>query len=348
MRASIIGATGYTGAELLRLLAHHDQVSLGFITSESSTGGDIQSIYPHLKNVYETIDKLHSLNDLELIADESDVIFIALPHSHSMAVGKKLSDLGKSAKIIDLGADYRFYDVKVYEKWYNISHTHPDSGAVYGLSELNRDKIRTAKIVANPGCYPTAAILALNPLVKRSLVDFDSVIVDAKSGVSGAGRSLSLTAHFSEVYDSIKPYGITTHRHTPEIEQGLSLAAGENIVINFTPHLIPMSRGILNTCYAKMKSGVTKEAVDDAFNSDYANEYFVRLLGRGGHPATKNTRGSNFCDIGWHVDERTERVIVVSAIDNLVKGAAGQAVQNMNIMFGLDEKTGLLHPPLYP
>jgi N-acetyl-gamma-glutamyl-phosphate reductase len=348
MRTSIIGATGYTGAELLRILAFHDKIRLAFITSESYTGEDIRAIYPHLSSVYDSIDKLNSFNDLEIIAKESQVVFIGLPHSHSMAIGKKLIDLNKSVKIIDLGADYRFQDSAVYEKWYNVPHTHPNSGAIYGLCELNRDKIRDAQIIATPGCYPTAAILALNPLVKRGLIELDTIIIDAKSGASGAGRSLSLNSHFAELFENVKSYGISTHRHTPEIEQSLSLAAQEPVVINFTPHLIPMSRGILSTCYAKIKQGVTEGAIDNAFVSDYESEYFVRLLGRDGHPATKNTRGSNFCDIGWHIDQRTGRVIVVSAIDNLVKGAAGQAVQNMNIIFGFDEKTGILNAPLYP
>ncbi|MDR1702353.1 MAG: N-acetyl-gamma-glutamyl-phosphate reductase [Sporomusaceae bacterium] len=348
MRVSIIGATGYTGAELLRLLAHHSEAQIKFITSESQTGEDICAIYPHLSGLYQNLTKLSSLKNLETIAVESDVVFIALPHGHAMDAAQKLLVFNNKIKVIDLGADYRFQDETVYEKWYKLPHTHKKAGAVYGLCELNREQIKSAAIVANPGCYPTASILALAPLVKRRLVELDTIIVDAKSGVSGAGRALNLTSHFSEVYESVKPYGIATHRHTPEIEQGLSLAAGEDLVINFTPHLMPMTRGILSTCYAKTKPGVTAADLDEAFSGDYANEYFIRLLGRGGHPATKNTRGSNFCDLGWHFDPRTGRAIVVSAIDNVVKGASGQAVQNMNILFGIEEKTALQQAPLYP
>jgi N-acetyl-gamma-glutamyl-phosphate reductase len=249
--------------------------------------------------------------------------------------------------VIDLGADYRFADTAVYEKWYKVPHTHKDANPVYGLTELFRANVKQAEILANPGCYTTASILALTPLVKNGLVATDCIIVDAKSGISGAGRGLNQAYHYAEATENLKAYNIAGHRHTPEIEQALSEFAGKEVVINFTPHLIPMTRGILATCYANLKPGVSAEQVDEAFVSHYGDEYFIRLLGRGGYPATKNTRGSNFCDIGWHVDKRTGRVIVVSALDNLVKGAAGQAVQNMNVMFGIDERTGLMQVPLY-
>lgn len=344
MKVSIIGATGYTGEELLRLLVNHPEVELAYITSESSTGTPIESIYPHLNKFIEK--KLVSMADLDEIAANSDAVFIALPHGHAMEVGRKLA--ATNVKIIDLGADYRFNDIKVYEQWYKVSHTHPDAQAVYGLTELYRSQVAQAKIVGNAGCYTTASILALAPLVKFGLIDLHTIIVDAKSGLSGAGRGLNLNSHFSEMYENLKAYNIGGHRHTPEIEQALAELALEPVNINFTPHLIPMARGILSTCYATLKDGVTPEAVDAAFGQLYKDEYFIRLLGRGGYPATKNTRGSNFCDIGWHIDNRTSRVIVVSAIDNLVKGAAGQAVQNMNVMFGVDEKTGLTQAPLYP
>lgn len=344
MKVSIIGATGYTGEELLRILSGHPEVEIIHITSESNTGTAINQIYPHLTKLYDNV--LDSMKDLDSIAAHSDVVFIALPHGHAMEVGKKLAQ--QNVKIIDLGADYRFSDPKVYEKWYKVVHTHQEAKAVYGLTELYRKDVTTAKIVGNPGCYTTASILALAPLVKQKLVKLDTIIVDAKSGVSGAGRSLSLSSHFTEMVENLKAYNVGGHRHTPEIEQALTGLASENVVINFTPHLIPMARGILSTCYANLKQGVTPEQVDEAFHAMYSDEYFVRLLGRGGYPATKQTRGSNFCDIGWHVDSRTNRVIVISAIDNLVKGAAGQAVQNMNVMFGLDEKTGLMQAPLYP
>ncbi|MDF2928719.1 MAG: N-acetyl-gamma-glutamyl-phosphate reductase [Anaerospora sp.] len=344
MKVSIIGATGYTGEELLRLLSSHPQAEIVAITSESQTGAAISEIYPHLQPFYD--HKLVSMQQLDDIAAQSDVVFIALPHGHAMEAGKKI--VAKGAKVIDLGADYRFRDTSVYEKWYKLPHTHKEAKAVYGLTELYRKDVKGATIVGNPGCYTTASILAVAPLLKQQLIEPNSVVIDAKSGVSGAGRSLGLNSHFTEVFENVKAYNIAGHRHTPEIEQALGDIAGSEIFINFTPHLIPVARGILSTCYGTLKSGVTPAQVDEAFNSLYQEEYFIRLLGRGGYPATKNTRGSNFCDIGWHIDPRTNRVIVVSAIDNLVKGAAGQAVQNMNVMFGLDERLGLTQAPLYP
>ena len=287
-----------------------------------------------------------SIKEVEHIASSSDVVFACLPHGHAMAIGEQVTRAG--ARLIDMGADYRFADTSVYEQWYKLKHVHANSQAVYGLTELRREQVKSARIVANPGCYTTASILALTPLVQNDLVDRRTLIVDAKSGVSGAGRKAETMYLICEAFENVQAYGIANHRHTPEIEQALSAAAGEAITINFTPHLIPMPRGILATCYASLNSGVTAEQVDQAFQKAYGGEYFIRLLGRGGYPATKNTRGSNFCDIAWHIDARTNRVIVVSALDNLVKGAAGQAVQNMNVMFGIDEKAGLNQAPLYP
>ncbi len=344
MKVSIIGATGYTGEELLRILASHPAVEIGYITSESSTGEAINTIYPHFNRFYDK--KLASISQLAEIGADSDAVFLGLPHGHAMDAARKMLQSG--ARVIDLGADYRFSDPAVYEKWYKVPHTHPDAPSVYGLTELYRDKVKTAAIVGNPGCYTTASILALAPLVKHRLVELDTIIVDAKSGISGAGRGLNLNHHFSEAFENVKAYNIGGHRHTPEIEQALSELAGSPVVISFTPHLIPMTRGILSTCYAKLKAGVSAGDIDQAYGAMYGGEFFIRLLGRGGYPATKNTRGSNFCDIGWHVDNRTGRVVAVSAIDNLVKGAAGQAVQNLNVMFGLDEKSGLTQAPLYP
>jgi len=344
MKVSIIGATGYTGEELLRLLSSHPQAEIVAITSESQTGAAISEIYPHLQQFYD--NKLVNMHQLDEIAAQSDVVFIALPHGHAMEAGKKI--VAKGTKVIDLGADYRFSDTSVYEKWYKLPHTHQEAQPVYGLTELYREQVKTASIIGNPGCYTTASILALAPLVKHQLIELSSIIIDAKSGVSGAGRSLSLNSHFTEVFESVKAYNIAGHRHTPEIEQALGELAGSEIFISFTPHLIPIARGILSTCYSTLKAGVTAAQVDEAFHSLYQEEYFIRLLGRGGYPVTKNTRGSNYCDIGWHIDPRTNRVVVVSAIDNLVKGAAGQAVQNMNVMFGLDERLGLTQAPLYP
>lgn len=344
MKVSVIGATGYAGIELLRLLKNHPKVEVVHITSESQTGTGIENIYTHLNNVYTK--KLISMKDIDLIAKDSEVVFIALPHGHAMAVGKAFE--GKNVKLIDLGADYRFKDTSIYEKWYKVDHTHKDAKRVYGLAELYRSQIKNATIVGNAGCYTTASILALAPLAKEGLVDLHTVVIDAKSGVSGAGRSAKVENLFTELYDNLKAYNVGGHRHTPEIEQALSEFSGEEVVLSFTPHLIPMSRGILSTCYANLKPGVTTQMVNEAFEKLYKDEYFIRLLGQGGYPATKNVRGSNFCDIGWHVDERVGRVIVLSVIDNLVKGAAGQAVQNFNIMCGFEEKMGLEGVPLYP
>ena len=344
MKVSVIGATGYAGAELLRLLNNHPEAEVMYMTSESHTGQPISTIYPHLRGIYD--QKLISMKEMDKIAAASDVVFIGLPHGHAMVVGRALE--GKNVKIIDLGADYRFADTQIYEAWYKVEHTHKDAKRVYGLAELYRDEIRTASIVGNAGCYTTASILALAPLVKNNLIVLDTIVIDAKSGVSGAGRSANVSNHFPEMFDYFKAYNVGGHRHTPEIEQALSELAGEKIVLSFTPHLVPMSRGILSSCYAKLKTGVTAEQVDTAYEMMYKEEFFIRLLGRGGYPATKEVRGSNFCDIGWHIDDRVGRVIALSAIDNLVKGAAGQAVQNFNIICGFDEKMGLLNVPVYP
>ena len=334
MKVSVLGATGYAGAELLRILYSHPEAEVVHITSESHTGEPIASLYPHLRGLYDM--KLESMKDIEAIGRDSDFVFIGLPHGHAMAVGKALKDL--PVRIIDLGADYRFRDTSVYEAWYHVPHTDPEAPRVYGLAELYREEIRDAKIIGNAGCFTTASILALAPLARQHLIDVNTIIVDATSGVSGAGRSPKQANHVPELYDNFRAYNVAHHRHTPEIEQAMEDLSGEKSVINFTPHLVPMSRGILATCYATLKEGVEPELV----------EFFIRLLGRGGYPSTKEVRGSNFCDIGWHIDERTHRVIVLSAIDNLVKGAAGQAVQNFNIACGFDEKTGLDFVPMYP
>lgn len=344
MKASIVGASGYAGEELIRLLHGHPNVEIVHMTSERHTGEHISGLYPHLANIYD--NPLESMEDIHPIAKDSDVLFIALPHGHAMKIAKDFSDL--PLRIIDLGADYRFADTSVYESWYHVDHIDPHADRAYGLSELYREDVRKAHIVGNAGCYTTASILALAPLVKAHLIQLDSIIIDAASGVSGAGRSPKESTHFPEFYDSFTGYGAVNHRHTPEIEQALCEQSGEPVIINFTPHLAPISRGILATCYATLREGVTAEQIDEAFAAMYADEFFIRLLGRGKYPATKYVRGTNYCDIAWHVDRRTQRIIVFSAIDNLVKGAAGQAVQNMNIAFGLDERVGLDLVPLYP
>ncbi len=344
MKVSVIGATGYAGAELLRILYQHPQAEVVHITSESHTGERISALYPHLRGLYDL--ELESMKDISRIGEDSDFVFIGLPHGHAMEVGKALEKF--PVRIIDLGADYRFSNTAVYEEWYHVPHTHPEAERVYGLAELYREEIRRAKIIGNAGCFTTASILALAPLAKHRLIEMNTIIVDAKSGVSGAGRSPKQGNHFPELYDSFKAYNVAHHRHTPEIEQALEELSGETVVLNFTPHLVPMSRGILATCYGTLKQEITAEMVDAAFQKMYGNEYFIRLLGRNGYPATKDVRGSNFCDIAWHIDERTRRVIVLSAIDNLVKGAAGQAVQNFNIACGFEEKMGLDVVPMYP
>ncbi len=344
LKVSIIGATGYAGAELLSILYRHPQVEITHITSESHTGKKFSEIYPHLNGIYN--QTLESLNDIEKIGGDSDFIFIALPHGHAMDVGKKLESL--PVRIIDLGADYRFSDTSIYESWYNVPHTHKNAPRVYGLAEIYREEIRNAKIIGNAGCFTTASILALAPLVRHHLIDVNTIIIDAKSGVSGAGRSPKLGNHFPELYDNFKAYNVAHHRHTPEIEQALEDIGGEKIILNFTPHLVPMSRGILATCYANIKENCTAGTIDAAFQKMYGNEKFIRVLGRDAYPETKFVRGSNYCDIAWHIDERTGRVIVLSAIDNLVKGAAGQAVQNFNIAAGLEEDIALDFVPIYP
>ena len=344
MKVSIIGASGYAGEELIRLLHGHPHAEIVHLTSERHTGEKISKLYPHLTHIYDNI--LDSMEDVRRIVEDSDVLFIALPHGHAMKLVKAIA--GLPVHIIDLGADYRFADTSVYETWYHVPHTDPEAERVYGLAELYRDAIRGAHLIGNAGCYTTASILALTPLVQKHLVQTDSILVDAVSGVSGAGRTPKESTHFPEFYDSFTAYGAVSHRHTPEIEQALSEQAGEPVTINFTPHLAPIARGILATCYARLADGVTEEDVDAAFAAQYADEFFIRLLGRGAYPSTKYVRGTNYCDIAWHIDPRTHRVIVFSAIDNLVKGAAGQAIQNMNIALGLDERTGLDLVPMYP
>lgn len=344
MKASIIGASGYAGEELIRLLHGHPEIEIAHMTSERHTGERISNLYPHVRNIYN--NELESMEDICRIAEDSDVLFIALPHGHAMKIVAKISDL--PLRIIDLGADYRFIDTSVYEEWYHVEHIDPHADRAYGLAELYREHIRRAHIIGNAGCYTTASILAIAPLVSDHLVQTDSILVDAVSGVSGAGRSPKENTHFPEFYDSFTAYGAVTHRHTPEIEQALFDMCGDKIAISFTPHLAPISRGILATCYARMRDGIEAEMIDAAFEKMYADEFFIRLLGRGAYPATKYVRGTNCCDIGWHVDPRTRRVIVFSAVDNLVKGAAGQAIQNMNIAFGFDERMGLDLVPMYP
>lgn len=344
MKASVIGATGYAGVELLRLLDGHPEAEIAAITSESSTGEAIANMYPHLAGRVEK--KLTSMKDIEEIAAASDVIFIALPHGHAMKIGKQLR--GCNTKIIDLGGDYRFRDYRVFEQWYKVKHEDPEAKAVYGLVELFRNEVKAANLVANPGCYTTCSILAMVPLLKAGLIETKGIIVDAKSGTTGAGRSLKVGSLYCSVNESFKAYGVANHRHTPEIEQIYSEFAGEDVVIQFTPHLLPIDRGIFATCYAQLKEGVTDKMIDEAYKAMYAKEFFIRYRGQGVCPELKNVRASNYVDLGWQTDKRTGRIIVMNCIDNLVKGAAGQAVQNMNVMFGIDETAGLRALPIVP
>jgi N-acetyl-gamma-glutamyl-phosphate reductase len=344
VKVGILGATGYAGIELVRIAAQHPQVRITSVVSQSFVGQKISDIYPNLRGIVDTV--CEELN-IDEISRKCDVVFTALPHGASKTVIPQLIQSG--LKVIDLSGDFRYNDVSVYEKWYGTKHENPEllESAVYGLPELHRDKIAGTCLVGNPGCYTTCSILGLVPLLASKLVYTNNIIIDAKSGVSGAGRSLALDYHFCECTENMKAYKIATHRHTSEIEQELSLVAQEEIIVSFTPHLIPMKRGIISTIYANLKEKYTTAQLLDIYKKYYKDEFFIRIYDEGQLPETNHVAGSNFVDIGLVVDERLNRVVVVSALDNLIKGAAGQAVQNMNIMFGLDEKMGLAAPGLY-
>ena len=349
IKVGIIGSTGYAGAEIVRLIQAHPEAEVVWYGSRSYIDENYSNIYG---NFFELVDAKCMDDNMDELAQKADVIFTATPQGLCASLVNE--DILSKTRIIDLSADFRLKDVSVYEKWYKIEHKAPQyiEEAVYGLCEINRDKVKNARIVANPGCYTTCSILTAYPLIKEGLIDPDTLIVDALSGVSGAGRGAKVANLYCEVNESAKPYGVASHRHTPEIEEQLSYAAGKEMVINFTPHLVPMNRGILATEYASliMKDGSlpTKEDIRAAYEKYYKNEKFIRLLPDGVYPETRWVEGSNFVDIGFKIDERTKRVIMMGTIDNLVKGAAGQAVQNMNIMFGLDETTGLSMVPLFP
>ena len=345
IQVGIIGATGYTGQELIRLLHNHPETEISVLTSQSYDGKPFSSIYG---NALQYMDKTCENLTIEEAAERCDVLFVALPHG--IASHQVSDSLLATCKVIDLGADYRLKDQGVYEQWYKTGHGSPEllGEAVYGLCELYREEIAGARLIANPGCYTTCSILSLTPLVSDGLIDTGSIIIDAKSGVSGAGRKASTATLYGEVNESIKAYGVASHRHTPEIEEQLSRAAGTPVTLSFTPHLVPMNRGILVTAYASLKEGVTLEMIETSYRAHYGNERFIRLLQPGTFPETRWVKGSNICDIGFTVDQRTGRVIVSGAIDNLVKGASGQAVQNMNIICGLPEETGLDLIPGFP
>ena len=346
-KVSVIGATGYAGAELVRLLCGHGGVEVFRLTSQSYKGKLFSDIYPSFKELADIELTGTEQADIAEIAAGSDVVFTALPHGASFEIVPKFISAG--VKVIDFSGDFRYTDRAVYEKWYGLTHTAPEllSESVYGLPELHREKIAKSRLVGNPGCYTTCSILGLAPLMANNLIDNGSIIIDAKSGITGAGRSTSLDYNYCESAENFKAYKVATHRHTSEIEQELSRVAGEEVTISFTPHLLPQKRGILATCYASFNNFTSAEDLANLYRRFYANEPFVRIFDAGKLPETKFVSGSNYVDIGFTSDLRTNRVIVVSCLDNLIKGAAGQAMQNMNIVLGMDEKTGLSSPAFY-
>lgn len=337
VRVGMVGATGYAGEQLVWILHNHKEVNIAFYSSHNYADVPFDEIYRNFSGFIQ--DKCVDMEQAFSRLDSIDVLFIALPHGKAFKLTEKALSLG--VKVIDLGADFRLNSQNEYEMWYELKHEASAllENAVYGLSELNREEIRNCKLLANPGCYPTASILGLAPLLKNKIVDGNSIIIDAKSGISGAGRAANIATLFTECNESIKAYGVPGHRHTPEIEQELSKLAGETSIVTFTPHLVPMNRGILSTCYSTLKVDIELEELKGLYLDFYKDEYFVKVLDT--LPETRWVRGSNLCHIGMRLDKRTNRVIVISAIDNLIKGAAGQAVQNMNIMFGLPEMESL-------
>lgn len=354
IKAGIIGSTGYAGGELVRILTAHKDVEIKWFGSRSYIDKKYYEVY---RNMFEIVDAVCMDDNIEELAEQVDVIFTATPQGFLASILTE-SVLSK-VKVIDLSADFRLKKVSVYEEWYKLVHKSPQfiEEAVYGLSEINREDIKGARLVANPGCFTTCAILALYPLVKEGLIDSNTIIIDAKSGTSGAGRNVRVPNLYCEVNENIKAYGVAEHRHTPEIEEQLGYAGNCDITLNFTPHLVPMNRGILITAYATLaadKNNETSAAMPDyeqikeVYNKYYGAEKFVRVLNKGECPETKWVEGSNYVDVNFKIDQRTNRIIVMGALDNIVKGAAGQAVQNMNIMFGFQESEGLELVPMFP
>lgn len=345
IKAGMIGSTGYAGGELARLLLQRDDVEILWYGSRSYVGQKYASVYP---NLFKIVDENCQDDAIKELADQVDVIFTATPQGLCASLIDE--EILSKVKVIDLSADFRIKDQAVYEKWYKLEHKSPQflDEAVYGLPEVNREKVKTARLIANPGCFPTCSFLAVYPMVKEGLIDPNTLIIDAKSGTSGAGRGAKTDNLYCEVNESIKAYGVGSHRHTPEIEEQLSYAAGQPVTISFTPHLVPMNRGILVTAYASLNGTVTEEEARAVYEKYYQNEYFVRLLEPGAVPQTRWVEGSNFADVNFKIDPRTNRVVMMGAIDNMVKGAAGQAIQNMNLMFGLPEQTGLKQLPMFP
>ncbi|MCI6432992.1 MAG: N-acetyl-gamma-glutamyl-phosphate reductase [Oliverpabstia sp.] len=345
IKVGIIGATGYAGSELVRILLAHKEAEIVWYGSRSYIDQKYASIY---QNFFQLVDAKCMDDNMAELAKQVDVIFTATPQG--LCASLMNEDILSKTKVIDLSADFRIKDVKVYEEWYKIEHKSPQyiDEAVYGLCEINREDVKGARLVANPGCYTTCSILTCYPLVKEGLIDPDTIIIDAKSGTSGAGRGAKVDNLFCEVNENMKAYGVATHRHTPEIEEQLGYACGKQIRLNFTPHLVPMNRGILATAYAALTKEVTYEEVKAVYDKYYAEEKFVRVLEKDVCPQTKWVEGSNYVDVNFKIDPRTGRIIMMGAIDNLVKGAAGQAVQNMNLMFGLKESEGLELVPMFP
>ena len=345
IKAGIIGSTGYAGGELVRILTGHKEVEIKWYGSRSYIDQNYADVY---RNLFQIVDAKCMDDNMDALADQVDVIFTATPQGLCASLINE--EILSKTKVIDLSADFRIKDVSVYEEWYKIEHKSPQfiEEAVYGLCEINREKIKNARLVANPGCYTTCSILTAYPLAKEGLIDMNTLIIDAKSGTSGAGRGAKVANLYCEVNENIKAYAVGSHRHTPEIEEQLGYAANETVKLSFTPHLVPMNRGILVTEYASLKKEVTKAEVREIYETYYGKEPFIRILDDGVCPETKWVEGSNYVDIGFQIDPRTNRMILMGAIDNLVKGAAGQAVQNMNLLFGYKEQEGLELIPMFP
>ena len=339
VQCAVVGAKGYTGCELIKLLARHPQVTLSYLADKDEEPQNARDFIPNLPPDQELIIKKF---DHDAVVKSSEVIFLALPHTKSIDFAKKLKKENKI--IIDLSADFRLKNIETYKTWYKVMHADPSlvAEAVYGLPELYREKIKKARLIANPGCYPTGIILGLLPLLKKGLIHTDSIIVDTKTGVSGAGRNPNSKNHFCEVYENFQAYKVNKHQHMPEVEEILSAVAEEKIAITFVPHLLPILRGILSTIYVEKKSPVKVNDIYEAFADIYKDEPFIRLLKRGLFPQTKDVAGSNYCDIGIWSEESSSRVVIITAIDNLVKGASGQAIQNMNLLCGFKEEMGLV------
>ena len=345
IKVGILGATGYAGQEIVRLLLNHKEAEVVWFGSQSYIDKQYAKVFG---NMFRLVEDVCKADNIEELANEVDVIFTATPQGFCSSIITE--EVLSKVKVIDLSADFRIKDVETYEHWYGITHKSPSyiEEAVYGLCEINREQVKKARLVANPGCYPTCSFLTIYPLAKEGLIDMKSIIIDAKSGTSGAGRGAKVNNLYCEVNENIKAYGVGNHRHTPEIEEQLTYASGEQALINFTPHLVPMNRGILITAYGNLKKKVSYEEIKAIYDKYYKDEYFVRVLDEDTPPETRWVEGSNFVDVNFKIDERTNRIIMMGAMDNLVKGAAGQAVQNMNLMFGLEENTGLTLAPMFP